>query len=116
MLIHQKKPNKRANEFSVYEADLNWRIHTAWFPRTGHKSERIIVAFMIGASGELSDFSITEPADDEIANQAALKAVENAAPFRSVPSAIPAPIRVQFTFDYNKYAGGGKSEIVRVAE
>lgn len=112
----EEKSDKQANDFSTYEADLDRRIRRAWFPPMGHKSERVVVTFMLGAGGELSDLSVTEPSDDVIANQAALKAAENAAPFRSVPSAIPAPIWVRFTFDYNKYAGGGKSEIIRVAE
>lgn len=107
---------EKADDFSSYEADLNRRIKRAWFPPMGHQSDRVAVTFTLGPGGELSYVRVAEPSDSEIANQAALKAVENAAPFRAIPSAIPAPIDVRFTFDYNKYAGGGKSEIVRVAE
>lgn len=114
--LQQPAMDEKADEFSVYEADVNRRIKRAWFPPMGHKSDRIVVSFTLGPGGELSHVRVAEPSDSEIANQATLKAVENAAPFRAIPPAIPAPIDVRFTFDYDKYAGGGKSEIVRVAE
>lgn len=114
--VQQPVMEEKADDFSSYEADLNRRIKRAWFPPMGHQSDRVAVTFTLGPGGELSYVRVAEPSDSEIANQAALKAVENAAPFRAIPSAIPAPIDVRFTFDYNKYAGGGKSEIVRVAE
>jgi TonB family protein len=43
-----------------------------------------------------------------IADQAALKAVENAAPFRPLPAGAQDDVDIQFTFDYNVFAGGGR--------
>jgi TonB family protein len=43
------------------------------------------VTFRINKGGELSDLSIDHPSGLAIADQAALKAIENAAPFRSLP-------------------------------
>jgi TonB family protein len=42
-----------------------------------------------------------------IADKAALQAVENAAPFRTLPPGASDDVDIQFTFDYNVFAGGG---------
>ena len=47
-----------------------------------------------------------------IADQSALKAVENAAPVRPLPAAYHEDEDIQFTFDYNAYCGGGLAVIL----
>lgn len=71
-------------------ADLQRRIKRAWFPQ-----------------GELSDLKLHKSSGVAIADQAAMKAVQNAAPFRPLPQGSPENIDIQFTFDYNVFNGRG---------
>lgn len=94
-------------DFGPYMADLQRRIKRAWFPPKGNESKRVVVQFKIHKGGELSNLRIDHSSGLAIADQAALKAVENAAPFRPLPAGADDSVDIQFTFDYNVFAGGG---------
>lgn len=94
-------------DFGPYMADLQRRIKRAWFPPKGNESKRVVVVFKVHTGGELSNLRIDRSSGLAIADQAALKAVENAAPFRPLPAGAPADVDIQFTFDYNVFGGGG---------
>src|SRR5262249_7067169 len=95
-------------DFGPYMADLQRRIKRAWFPPKGTESRRVMVVFKVHRGGELSHLRLERSAGIAIADQAALKAVENAAPFRPLPAGAPDDVDIQFTFDYNVFGGGGR--------
>ncbi len=93
-------------DFGPYMADLQRRIKRAWFPPRGQESRRVVVVFKVHSQGELSDLRIDKSGGTAIADQAALQAVQNAAPFRPLPPGAPSVVDIQFTFDYNVFSGG----------
>ncbi len=95
-------------DFGPYMADLQRRIKRSWFPPKGQESKRVVVVFKIHGGGELSHLRLEHSSGMSIADQAALKAVENAAPFRPLPNGAPEDVDIQFTFDYNVFGGGGR--------
>jgi len=101
------------DDFGPYMADLQRRIKRAWFPPKGNESKRVVVLFKIHKGGELSNLSISHSSGLAIADQAALKAIENAAPFRPLPSGASNDVGIQFTFDYNVFGGGGHGVLVQ---
>jgi TonB family protein len=94
-------------DFGPYMADLQRRIKRAWFPPKGNESKRVVVIFKVHKGGELSNLRIGTSSGVAIADNAALKAVENAAPFRPLPAGASDDVDIQFTFDYNVFTGGG---------
>ncbi len=95
-------------DFGPYMADLQRRIKRAWFPPKGQESRRVVVIFKIHSDGSLSHLRLDHTSGMAIADNAALKAVENAAPFRPLPAGAPTDVDIQFTFDYNVFGGGGR--------
>ena len=94
-------------DFGPYMADLQRRIKKHWFPPKGQESKRVMVIFKVHTGGELSDLRIDHSSGLQIADKAALDAVQNAAPFRPLPAGAPDAVDIQFTFDYNVFNGGG---------
>jgi len=88
-------------------ADLQRRIKKHWFPPKGNESKRVVVVFKVHSGGELSQLRLDHSSGVAIADQAALKAVEDAAPFRPLPAGAPDAVDIQFTFDYNVFTGKG---------
>jgi TonB family protein len=95
-------------DFGPYMADLQRRIKRAWYPPKGNESKRVMVIFKIHKDGTMSNLRLDHSSGLAIADQAALKAVENAAPFRPLPAGAQDDVDIQFTFDYNVFAGGGR--------
>ena len=89
-------------------ADLQRRIKHAWFPPRDSESQRVVVVFKIHKGGELSDLVLARSSKLAIVDAAALKAVENAAPFSPLPAGAAENVDIQFTFDYNVFQGGGR--------
>jgi TonB family protein len=95
-------------DFGPYMADLQRRIKRQWFPPKGNESKRVVVVFKVHRDGQLSNLRLVTSSGVSIADKAALSAVENAAPFRQLPTGASDDVDIQFTFDYNVFAGGGK--------
>jgi len=94
-------------DFAAYMGDLQRRIKRSWFPPKDTESKRIEVVFKIHKGGELTDLRILKSCGFASADEAALRAVQNAAPFRSLPQGAPENIDIQFTFDYSVFTGKG---------
>jgi TonB family protein len=94
-------------DFGPYMADLQRRIKRAWFPPKGHESDRVVLSFTVARNGQMSNLKLEKSSGAEIADQEALKAVQNTAPFRKLPDAADDTISIEFTFDYNVFTGGG---------
>ena len=93
-------------DFGPYMADLQRRIKRAWFPPKGNESKRVMVVFKVHRNGTMSNLRLARSSGLAIADQAALKAVTNAAPFRPLPAGAPEDVDIQFTFDYNVFKSG----------
>ena len=90
-------------DFSKYMLELQRRIKHAWFPPSHTEKNRVKVLFKIHANGEMGNLRITESSGIAIADQAALAAVRNAAPFAHLPENSPENVDIEFTFDYNVF-------------
>lgn len=90
-------------EFGPYMANLQRTIRKHWFPPKDQQSKRVKVIFTIHTNGKMTNLKITRSSGSAIADQAALKAVRTAAPFRHLPKYSPASVDVEFTFDYNVF-------------
>ncbi|CAN5365952.1 hypothetical protein BH11CYA1_BH11CYA1_19210 [soil metagenome] len=94
-------------DFSAYMAELQRRIKRAWFPPTDARSKRVKVIFKVHRNGEMSNLRLASSSGLTAADEAALKAIETAAPFHTLPEGAPADVDIEFTFDYNVFNGGG---------
>ncbi len=90
-------------DFTAYMDALQRQIRRAWFPPKDLQKRRVKVMFKVHTGGELSNLRISESSGFPTADQAALKAVESAAPFRHLPQFSPENVDIEFTFDYNVF-------------
>jgi TonB family protein len=98
-------PKPAEPDFGPYMVDLQRRIKKHWFPPKGNEHQRIVVTFNIFDDGRLSNLSLESPSGVRIADSAALRAVEDAAPFRPLPQTRSKMVDIHFTFDYNVFSG-----------
>lgn len=99
-------PSRTAEiDYSAYMAELQRRIKRAWIPPRDGSSRKVRVMFQIFTNGEVGRVQLVQGSGIALADQAATKAVENAAPFAHLPAGSPASIDVEFTFDYNVFRG-----------
>ena len=87
--------------------ELQRRIKRAWRPPRGNESKRVIVVFKISRDGELSNLVIKKGSGFQPSDQAALLAIQNAAPFARLPEGAPNAVDIEFTFDYNVFGASG---------
>ena len=98
---------KKDIDFGPYMNELQRRIKQAWRPPRGNESKRVIVTFKINKEGELSNLLIKKSSDFQPSDQAALLAIQNAAPFARLPEGAPNSVDIEFTFDYNVFGASG---------
>ncbi len=98
-------------DYGPYLAELQRRIKRAWFPSKEGQSKRIRVEFEVHRGGELSKLRIIESSESPVADQTALKAVENPSPFRPLPDGAKDDIKIQCTFDYKGF--GVRPELIQ---
>jgi TonB family protein len=84
-------------------ADLQRRIKHNWHPPRGNESKRVVVLFSIHKDGRISHLRVERSSGVEIADQAALTAVQKASPVRQLPEGASQNVDIQFTFDYNVF-------------
>ena len=101
--------NDRDVDFGPYMARLQRTIKRAWFPPRGKETCRVAVVFKVHDNGSMSNLRLTKSSGSALADQAALKAVANAAPFKALPEGTPENVDIQFTFDYNVFKGPVKN-------
>ena len=94
--------NASAN-FGPYMSALQRKIKMSWKPPRGTESNRIMVTFSVLQNGRLENLQMIIASQDASANQAALEAVTNAAPFAPLPAGAGPKVEVEFTFDYNVF-------------
>ncbi|MBI1272449.1 TonB family protein [bacterium] len=98
-------------DFGPYMARLQRSMKRAWFPPPGKETCKVTVVFKVHDDGAMSNLRLTKSSGSALADQAALKAVINAAPFKALPKGAPEDVDIQFTFDYNVFKGPVKNPI-----
>jgi len=88
-------------------AELERRIKRSWAPPRVPLSKRVVAKFVISRAGALSGLAISSSSGSASVDQAALRAIENSAPFAPLPEGADENVDIQFTFDYNVFGGGG---------
>lgn len=86
-----------------YMSALQRKIKMAWRPPRGTESNRIVVSFAVLTNGSIEALKIIQHSPYPEADQAALEAVNNAAPFQALPDGAGPRIDIEFTFDYNVF-------------
>lgn len=92
---------------NAYLKDAERKVKRNWFPPKC-STKVVSVSFRINAQGDVSHIRIVKSSETAIADQAALKAVENAAPYRKLPEGARSYEDFAFTFDYNVFKPGDK--------
>lgn len=101
-LQSENKLKNKDVDFQPYMNEMQVKIKKNWNPPNSLKSKRIIVLFKIGKDGKLLSAKILKSSGSKKADNAALKALQDAQPFKALPKQCKdKSINVQFTFDYN---------------
>ncbi len=94
-----------ANKCAAYLGDMKRRMRRAWFPPADNDGAKVIVTFTLGANGKISNVRLKRSSKREVCDQAALKAVENGAPFAPFPIEAPAKLGVEVLMGGDDYRG-----------
>jgi TonB family protein len=99
-------------DFTTYMTNLQAKIKSRWHPPRQPKSgsDEAEVTFKVASSGQASEVKITKSTGLADADQAALKAVADAAPFSALPAGSPSSVDVQFTFTYTERKAGASHQ------
>ncbi|MBX3136159.1 TonB C-terminal domain-containing protein [Candidatus Obscuribacterales bacterium] len=95
--------SNRDVDFGPYMTNLQRQIKRAWYPPRKVETSRSTVIFKVHANGTMSNLRLFQSSGIALIDQAALKAVQNAAPFHALPEGAPPDVDIQFTFDYNNF-------------
>jgi len=88
-------------DWASYLKNLEAGIKENWYPPESEKSYSVVLLFKIGKNGELLSYKVQKGANKK-ANEAAIKALKNTAPFEYLPEEPEKGfVPVEFTFDYN---------------
>lgn len=86
--------------YNPYIADMERRITRAWFPPKVTENKRVMVVFKVHRNGIMSNLLLARSSGLAIADEAALKAIRNAAPFRPTPTGSLPDIDFAATFRF----------------
>ncbi len=94
-------------DFGPYMGRLQRTIKRNWFPPKGNESKRVVVLFSVSRDGQFSKLRLSHSSGVALADQAALRAVENAqTEIGPLPQGSSDSVDIEFTFDYNVFSGG----------
>ncbi len=94
---------------------LQRRIKRAWFPPKGAGSHLVTIRFTLHQNGTASDEKVVRKSGSSLADQSALKAVQNAAPFLPIPGG-RGDLILEVDFNYKTTAEGVTVKIVADGE
>lgn len=97
-LMFSGPANCETVNWEPYCKDLNRRVFRAWFPPKGYEASYADVLFTVQSNGTVSDSKIAKTTGVTIADMAALKSVQNAAPFRPLPDGAPQAVNFGVEF------------------
>jgi TonB family protein len=113
-------PRSQANEvetLNVSSASNDWlialckKIKHVWLPPKGTESKESIVIFDVDKSGQVSHLRLDHSSGSQVADQAALHAIESASPLPVLPPSMGNKATIRFTFAFNLYGLGGNADI-----
>lgn len=105
-LAQKDTPSVKASadvDFGPYMADMQRRVKRCWFPPRGEESKRVVLSWKIDSDGKVTGVKVEKSSGVKIADAAAVRAVNEAAPMRPLPVGAPPSVDIQFTFDYNVF-------------
>ena len=86
--------------------ELQKKIKHSWYPPKGNESKRIKVSFKVHKDGHITRVKLASSSGVQVADDAALKALDDAAPFAALPDGVGDDVDINFTFDYNVFGAG----------
>ncbi len=90
--------SKENSDVGQYISDLQRRIRREWFPPKCSESKPVALNFKIHRGRELSNLRLSKSSALATLDLSAMKAVENAAPFRQLPQELFDAVDVNATF------------------
>jgi TonB family protein len=91
-------------DITSYLNQLRQRVKQQWLPGMSQSDRRTVLNFSVNRSGQLSNLQLAQTSGFSLSDQAALNAIQRAAPFAPLPTGYPNKyIHIQFTFDINVY-------------
>ena len=88
--------------FAPYMRELQRKIKLNWDPPKRDSSKSVTLFFKIAKDGSLVSYRIEKSSGDQEIDDAAIKALKSAEPFRPLPSEYKGnTIDIKFNFDYN---------------
>lgn len=97
----ESQPQTQEPDYSFYIRDVQRRCKRAWFPPRSHQWNQAKTQFTISGDGQVSNVRLSQSCGINLGDQSAVRAVENAAPFRPLPKGSPASVVMEMTFTYN---------------
>jgi len=93
----------RANvDWGPWLAALQRKVEQNWIPGQTGTSRRTVVIFTVGRAGELQSIRLARTSGSQQTDDAALTAIQRAAPFLPLPEAYEGnSVTINFTFDIN---------------
>lgn len=91
---------RRDVDLGSYLEQLQLRVKQQWIPGLTQYSRRTVVYFVVSRSGQVISLQIGQPSGSSVTDEAALSAVERAAPFAPLPTGYTKDyINIKFTFN-----------------
>ncbi|MEI7474440.1 MAG: energy transducer TonB [bacterium] len=97
--------NNISVDFGPYMTALQDRLKRNWnLPHMSDENIRVVTYLKIAKSGKLLTYKIIKGSNNSLANEAAISAIINSAPFRPLPMNYDEDdVDIQFTFDYKAF-------------
>ncbi|MEH2007393.1 energy transducer TonB family protein [Nostoc sp.] len=91
-------------DITSYLNQLQQQVKQQWLPEVSQSSRRTVLNFTVNRSGQLRNLQLAQTSGFNLTDQAALKAIQRAAPFAPLPTGYTSNhIDIQFTFNINVY-------------
>lgn len=89
-----------AIDLGPYMHDLQLRIRSFWHPKNALSHQNPVqISFSVDQSGNVHGVKLEKSSGSEAWDQAAMKAITDASPFKPLPPEQKCPIDILFTFD-----------------
>ena len=98
-----KKIDQRYSQvnFKPFLSAMNKRIRSVWNPGPVTSSSHAVATFVLDKQGDIKALCLSKSSRSKKADEAALKAAADAAPFGALPAGAPEVVYVQYSFDLN---------------
>jgi TonB family protein len=104
MALNRSKGTSHVNSAVFSSADnayisyLRQCVWLKWLSPKGHQPPLVVVSCIVDRNGNPNNLNIKKSSGDAEADNAALEAIKNAAPFKPLPSDTNSTAEIQFTF------------------